>query len=460
MYIPKLFSGGKDVMPLFNLGKTKLPHKKDTRFSESVIMSPPRTVTIPLSQHIGTPVNPVVKAGEEVYVGTVIGDTDAYVSSPVHSSVSGTVVKVDNFLGATGVKAFSVIIESDGLMTPDPSLRPVEVNNIDELVSAARRSGAVGLGGAGFPTSVKLAALSTGKIDTVIINGAECEPYITSDTRTFVEDIELVRGGIERLLSLSKSIEVVVGVEKNNDAAIQSISANLSGIDRLRVQALSPIYPQGAEKVLIYNTTGRVVEEGELPASVGVIVLNVTTLAFIERYIRTGMPLTSKRITVEGGAVREPKNVIAPIGASVGDVIEFAGGLSEEPEKILFGGPMMGVAMYTLDTPIIKNCNAIVCLTKKEANVDEPTACIHCGACIAACPLGLNPVTYSRIIDLPDREDRIRRLEEYRVNICMECGCCSYVCPAKRPLVTNNKLAKAMIREYHAEIKKREEMNK
>lgn len=448
-------------MPLFKLGKVRLPHRKEARSDESVRMPAPESVIIPMSQHIGAPCTPTVKVGDAVCVGTKIGDSEGFVSAPIHSSVSGTVKKIEgNYLLSSGATCPAVVIESDGKMTLDPEIKPPKVTSFDELVKAVRMSGAVGLGGAGFPTSVKLMAGGTGKIDTLLINGAECEPYITSDTRTMVEDRELIKDGISRILSLSGIKRAIIGIEKDNIIALKSMSETFASDEKVEISVLPATYPQGAEKVFIYNTTKRIVPEGKLPADVGVIVLNVTTLAFIEKYIRTGMPLIEKRVTVSGSAVNTPKNVICPIGTSVREVIEFAGGLKTEPKKVLFGGPMMGVAIYSTDNPVIKNCNAIVALNEKESKIGKTTACIHCGACIAACPLGLNPVSYSKSLGLSDREERAKRLEEYKVNLCMECGCCSFVCPAKRPLVTNNKLAKADLRAYQTAKKKREEENK
>lgn len=444
-------------MPLFKLGKAKLPHRKSSRALESVRMPAPASVTIPMSQHIGAACTPTVKVGDAVCVGTVIGDSDAHVSAPIHSSVSGVVKKIDNFLLSSGKSCLAVTIESDGQMTPATEIAPVEVNSFEDFVQAVRDSGAVGLGGAGFPTSVKLSAAASGKIEKIIVNGAECEPYITSDTRTMIEDTELVKAGLLRILSLSGVPSAIIGIEKDNKLSIKAMTEAFSDDERVEISILPASYPQGAEKVLVYNTTGKVVPEGELPASVGVIVLNVTTIAFIEKYIRTGMPLVEKRVTVAGSAIKTEKNVIVPIGTSVSEVVEFAGGVSEEPKKILFGGPMMGVAMYTKETPIIKNCNAVVLLNEKDTNTGKTTACIHCGACLAACPFGLNPVAYAKALGLSDREERAKRLMEDRVNICMECGCCSFVCPAKRPLVTNNKLAKADLRAYCEAKAKREE---
>lgn len=401
-----------------------------------------------MSQHIGAPANPVVKAGDTVYVGTLIGEAGGFVSAPVHSSVSGTVKKIEKYLMANGKETLAVVIESDGLMTPDPSIAPVSVTTLEELQKAARDSGLVGLGGAGFPTSVKLAPRTP--VDTLVINGAECEPYITSDTRTMIDDAELVREGVLLVASVMGLAHTVVGVEGNKPEAIASLKSAFADDSAVEVVSLPSRYPQGAEKILIANTTGRVVPEGKLPADVGVIVMNVTTVATLAKYVRTGMPLVEKTITLDGSAVNEPANLIVPIGMSVKDVVEAAGGFKCEPRKVLFGGPMMGSAMYSLDSPVMKNCNAIVALDEKDARLPDSTPCIHCGRCVSYCPMGLNPTIFSKSLNLNDKGDAASRLEDARVNLCIECGCCSFVCPAKRPLVENNRLAKSALRDWNA----------
>ena len=438
-------------MPLFKLGKTQIPHRKSTADSPAVKVAPPSEVEIVMSQHIGAPATPVVKAGEQVFVGTLIGEATGAVSAHVHSSVSGTVKKVDTHLLASGKNCAAVTIESDGEMTPDPNIKPPAVTTFEELSEAVRDAGLVGLGGAGFPTSVKLDAKSIDKIDTLLINGAECEPYITSDTRTMLDGAEYVKRGVEVILNLSKIPRAVIGIEKNKPKCILKMQEIFESDPRVSVEVLPSTYPQGAEKILIYNTTGRVVPEGELPRDAGILVLNVTTVAFIAKYLETGMPLVEKCVTVDGSAIKEPKNLIVPVGMRVGEVIEAAGGFSEKPGKILYGGPMMGVAIYTLDAPIMKNNNAIVAFNKKDAKNPRESACIHCGRCIEACPMGLNPTVYAKSMRLARSADRAERLDRAKVNLCIECGCCSFVCPANRPLVENNKVAKSELRAFKAQ---------
>ena len=442
-------------MALFKLGKTHVPHRKNTEAMAAVRMTPPSFVKIVMSQHIGAPAKPVVKAGDKVFVGTLVGEAGGFVSANIHSSVSGTVKKIEPYLLPNGRNTDCVVIESDGEMTKDPNLTPPTVTDFKELSDAARAAGLVGLGGAGFPTSVKLDPTKVDKINVLIVNGAECEPYITSDTRTMIDDAELVKEGIKLILDLSGIEKAIIGIEANKPACIEKMRETFRDDARVRVDSLPSLYPQGGEKILIYNTTERVVPEGGLPSDVGVLIMNVTTVAQLAKYVKTGMPLVEKCLTVDGSAVKSPKNIIAPIGASVGDVIEAAGGLTEEAGKILYGGPMMGTAIFSLEAPVMKNNNAITVFNKKDAKNPRTTACIHCGRCVAACPMGLNPTVFAKAMGMANSADRAERLDIAKVNLCIECGCCSFVCPAKRPLVENNKLAKADLRQYNADKAKK-----
>ena len=434
-------------MPFFKIGKTKIPHRKNTAGMEAVRMDTPAQVKIPMSQHIGAPATPVVKAGDRVFVGTLIGEGAGYVSSPVYSSVSGEVKKIEELLQSNGRKTLAVLIESDGEMTPDPALSAPKVESFDDFSLAVKNSGLVGLGGAGFPTAVKLDAEKKGILKKIVINGAECEPYITSDTRTMLDDCSYVKRGVEYLEKYISADEVIIGIEGNKPECIERMNAVFAEDNKVKVVKLPKTYPQGAEKMLIYNTTGLVVPEGGLPSDVGCIVLNVTTVAFIAKYMETGMPLVEKRITVDGSAIKNPMNVIAPIGTSIKDVVEFTGGFCDDVAKVLYGGPMMGVAVYSVDDPVMKNTNAIVALSFKDVNHPQPNPCIHCGRCVGACPMNLNPTLFAKALNVSDKEDKAERLESGKINLCIECGCCSFVCPSRRPLVQNNRLAKADLRE-------------
>jgi electron transport complex protein RnfC len=424
------------------LGGVHAPHYKNTAGSQPEILPVPKEIVLPMSMHIGAPAKPIVSDGETVKVGQMVAEAGGFVSSPIYSGVSGTVKSISDFITATGQRTQAVTIASDGLQTPWEGLVPPAVTNLEAFLAAVRNSGVVGLGGAGFPTAVKLTVKDLNQIDYLLINGAECEPYITSDTRTMIDDAALVGEGISMLRKyLGK--KVVVGIEKNKPEPIRIMKAFAAKTDGVEVFELPPVYPQGGEKVLIYSVTGRVVPEGKLPLDAGVVVLNVTTLAAIARYITTGMPLVSKCVTVDGSAVRNPKNVIAPIGTPLRDLFDYCGGL-EDAEKVLYGGPMMGTAVPDINMPVLKNTNAVLAFKKKEARLPEETPCIRCSRCIQHCPLHLMPQNIETAYQLKKPE----LLETYKVNLCMECGCCAYVCPAKRRLVQVMKLSKPMLKEY------------
>ena len=344
----------------------------------------------------------------------------------------------------------SVVIESDGEMTPDESVKAPKVTNLDEFCDAVRASGLVGLGGAGFPTAVKLDAAKKGLLKVAVINGAECEPYITSDTRTMLDDTDYIVKGAGYLKKYLGIEEVVFGIEKNKPSAIAKLTEAFSGDAFVKIVKLPSTYPQGAEKILIHNTTGRVVPEGGLPSDVGCLVLNVTSLAFIAKYMETGMPLVEKRITVDGSAIKNPMNVTVPIGTSIKDVLAFTENPTDDIAKVLYGGLMMGVAIYSLDDPILKNTNAIVALNKRDALTPKTFPCIHCGRCVQICPMGLNPTLYAKAMKVEDKTERADRLTDAKLGLCMECGCCSFVCPSRRPLVETNRIAKAELRNIQS----------
>ncbi len=429
------------------LNGVKVPHRKNTANMPAIMMPAPKSVTIPMNMHIGAPSVPCVKVGDEVKVGQIIAEAGGFVSAPVHASVSGVVTAVGPMLASNGQNATCITIESDGQMALSETCVPPTVTDYDSFIAAVRASGAVGLGGAGFPTSVKLDVKDTSRIEEVVINGAECEPYITSDTRTMIDDANWIMEGVQMLKEYLNVKKVVIGIEKNKPNAIAEMQKLAKEDATIVVKSLPSVYPQGGEKVLIYNCVGKIVPEGKLPIDVGVVVLNCTTLTFLAKYMKTGIPLTEKVVTVDGSAVAEPKNVIAPIGTAMQELFDFCGGFKAEPKKVLYGGPMMGVSVPDTSAPIMKNTNAIIAFNKKDAILPEPSPCIRCGKCVSACPLNLMPLEYGRALATGDME----LLEKRKVNICMECGCCSFVCPAKRPLVENNKLAKAALRKYQSE---------
>ena len=420
-----------------------VPHNKNTENLETVKMPVPAKVCIPMSQHIGAPAKVVVKKGDEVKVGTVLGEAGGFISAPVHSSVSGKVVGTEEILLPNGNKTQAVVVETDGQQTVCECVKAPEVTDHASFVQAIKDSGLVGLGGAGFPTGVKLDPQNLDEVDTLVINAAECEPFITADYREMMECGEDVVEGaklVKQYLNLSK---VIIGIEANKPQAIAKMTELTKGLEGFTVATLPSVYPQGAEKVLIEQATGKEVPKGALPAAVGCIVMNVASVGFVARYLKTGMPLVTKRVTVDGDAVAEAKNVEVVIGTPIKDIIEFCGGYKAEPKKIIMGGPMMGRAIFSDEMPIVKNNNAILAFSKEQALVKEETACINCGRCHNACPFKLIPTALADAYDRRDAE----ALSRLKVMQCMECGSCSFICPARRPLGFINKLGKAVVKE-------------
>ncbi len=436
-------------------GKIKgihVPHHKNTAKMPAVNMPCPSSVTLPMSMHIGAPAVPCVKVGEQVLVGQKIAEAGGFVSSPIHASISGTVKRIDDMLISSGQTVSAITIESDGNMTPYREEGPIEISDLGSFISAVRESGVVGLGGAGFPTAVKLGVKDLSKLEHIVVNCAECEPYITSDTRTMLDRTEDIAEGVALLKKYLGAKSVVFGIEANKPECIREMKRLFSSDSCVRVDTLPSSYPQGAEKVLVYNATGKIIEEGKLPYDAGVIVINVTTLCAIAEYIRTGMPLTRKCVTVDGSAVAEPKNVIVPIGTPIKDVMEFCGGYKKPPKKILYGGPMMGIAVYSDEMPVLKNTNALLAFDEKLSTDPERTACIHCGNCVNHCPMRLDPPAIAKASKLED----VETLAKLKVNLCMECGACVYACPAVRPIVHTHKLAKAKLRSWQAKQKEKQ----
>ena len=426
-------------------GGVHAPHNKNTAHKQSLEMPAPKMVVLPMTQHIGAPCVPIVKAGDTVDVGQCIARSDAFVSAPIHASVSGTVKKIDKITMPGGNRVDAIFIESDGEQRVSPDVRPPEVNSLSEMISAVRESGLVGLGGAGFPTAVKLDIPADKNVDTMIVNVAECEPYITSDHREALENGWDIISGIMTVKEFLDIHRVIIGIENNKPDAIKALreiaDSSVDIGDEIRVLPLKATYPQGAEKILIKACTGREVPMGGLPSDAGCLVMNVGSIAFIARYLKTGMPLVSRRLTIDGSAIKEPANVIVPIGTPIKDVIEFVGGYKEEPKKLLMGGPMMGVALPNDELYIMKQNNAILAFGEKEARLAEPSACIRCGKCVGVCPMRLLPLELCNASERRDEEalDRLNAMN------CMECGCCSFTCPAKRHLVQTIREGKAFL---------------
>ncbi len=431
--------------PFRLFGGVNLAHRKNTSQSETVIFPVPKEIILPMSQHIGKPCTPCVSPGDYVFLGQKVAEAASFVSAPIHSSVSGTVKKIAPVRMPDGNKCDAVFIESDGLQKPAPDITPPEVKNREDLLAAISRSGAVGLGGAGFPTRIKL-DVTPDSADTLIINAAECEPFITSDHREIIENSWNIMSGVYTLLELMGFKRVIIGVEDNKPDAIAKLeeiaeSAANDPKDRVKVLKLKSRYPQGAEKMLIYACTKRVVPEGKLPVDVGCVVLNVTTLSFIAGYLKTGMPLVSKRITVDGTAVTKPCNLLVPIGTPIKDILAFRG--AENARKILMGGPMMGTSISDASFPVLKQNNAVLAFAESEASLPAETDCIHCGRCVRSCPMLLSPVAIAKAAERKD----YAALEKLKVSLCIECGCCAYVCPAKLFLAQKMRIAKTVLRE-------------
>ena len=430
-------------MAIFNLHSIKIAHNKNTAGCFPKRMPVPESVVIPVSMHIGAPAVPVVKAGDTVKTGQLIASSGGYVSSPVYASISGKVKKIDDILLAGGNTVPAIVIESDGSNDIYSEIKAPVINSFEDFIKAVADSGVVGMGGAGFPTHVKLNVKDLSKIEFVIINCAECEAYITSDTRTMLDMTDEFFDGLSIIKQHIGDKRFIIGIEDNKKECIEKLKPYCasSGVE---LKVLPSTYPTGGEKVLVYKTTGRVIPEGKLPLDAGAVVLNCTTVVALQKYIRTGMPIVEKTVTVAGSAVKEPQNVIVPIGTRVKDLIEFCGGYKEEPKKILYGGPMMGISMPDDSCPVLKNTNAILAFNAKDATPPKQTECINCGRCVSHCPMNLMPAYIATAYAAKDA----KRLEQLKVNICMECGCCSYVCPAKRPLVQTNKLSKALLKNY------------
>lgn len=431
-------------------GGVAVDHHKLTKNMEVVRITPPDTVTLPMQQHIGAPCTPTVKVGDHVDVGQIIGDSDKFVSAPIHASVSGKVTAVAEVKVASGKLVPAVTIENDGKMTLFEDIKPPKVETKEDLLKAIRNSGLVGLGGAGFPSHVKFNIPEGKNVDTLIINAAECEPYITVDYRECMENSWNIYGGVYALVELLGFKNVIIAVEDNKPDAIAELKKiadmdNNHG-DIVKVMTLKSKYPQGAEKMMVQSATGRKVPPGKLPADVGCVVANVASVAFIYRHLRTGRPLISRSLTVSGSAIANPMNVRVPVGIEASKVIEFCGGFKEEPAKIIAGGPMMGTALIDTQVPILKSNNALLAFTEAEARPKAERACIHCGRCAEACPMSLIPTDIEKHALRKDAGSLIKS----GIGVCMECGSCAFSCPASKPLVQYMRLAKEIVREAGA----------
>lgn len=431
-----------------NHGGVKPAHHKNTAACEETLLPAPKSVKIPMQMHIGAPCTPLVKAGDTVEIGQVIADSEAAVSAPIHASISGKVKSITEIRNAANgqlIPAIEIIADEEQKMWS--GIKKPEIHSKDDFIKAVRASGLVGLGGAGFPTHFKLNVKPPQKVDILIANGAECEPYITVDDYCMRSNTKDLLDGIAACLKWIDIERCVIAVEDNKPEAIQTmlkmLEENRESYKGIQIMSLPAAYPKGAEKVIIQNVTGRHVPLGKLPADAGCIVMNVTTLAVLGKYLRTGEPLTSKLLTVDGGAVAKPQNVRVPIGTRIGDVFDFCGGFKTDPEMIMMGGPMMGTALSSPDYVVLKNNNALLAFVRGEFDSEEEQQCIRCAKCIDRCPMMLQPVSLMRAII----SGNAAKANDLGVMNCMECGCCAYICSAHIPLVQYIRHGKKLVRE-------------
>ena len=407
--------------------------KELTMDKEVVEYLPKGEMVYPLSQHIGKPAKPVVKKGDEVKAGDLIAEADGFVSANIYASVSGKVKVIEPRLTSSGSKVDSIVIENDGLYETKefiPNDKEISEYTKEEIIGAIKDAGIVGMGGAGFPSHVKLSPKESDKIDRIIVNASECEPYLTSDYRRIMDEADKVIDGLRIILSLFPGSKGIIGIESNKPKAIALLREKLAGDPDITVNKLKTKYPEGAERQLIYANTGRYINSKMLPADAGCIVHNVDTVYAISEAVREGKPLMDRIVTVTGDAIENPTNFKVKIGTSYKELVEAAGGFKNDPAKIIAGGPMMGKAIYTLDMPITKTNSAILAMTKDEVAEYESSACIRCGRCVSVCPGRVMP---NMLGDLAEAG----AIDEFLANNgmeCCECGCCSYVCPAKRHL--------------------------
>jgi Na+-translocating ferredoxin:NAD+ oxidoreductase subunit C len=422
------------------------PYRKEYTDSKSLEKAnEPKIVYISMQQHIGAPAKPIVKVGDEVKVGEKIGQMQGFVSANIHSSVSGKVTAIKDLEVPGGVST-CIVIENDFKNSIHESVKPKE--NLDDLkrediVEIIKEAGIVGMGGATFPTHVKISPPPDKKIDFVILNGAECEPYLTADHRLMIENSEDVVFGLKVLMKALDVKQGYIGIEVNKPDAIEAIKKVAKDYSDIEVVGLEVKYPQGAEKQLIYACTKREVPSGGLPMDAGAVVNNVGTAAQIAKTIKTGMPLVERITTITGSCIQEPKNLITKVGTLFSEIIEECGGFKKDKAigKVIMGGPMMGIAQHTINIPTNKGTSGILCLDKAEATTPKPKNCLRCGKCLDVCPAFLQPLYISAYSIKGDYESS----EKFRALDCIECGSCSFICPARRPLLQSIRVAKKEI---------------
>lgn len=426
-------------MPLIKLKGAHVPHRKNTAQMAAVRMPAPKSVTIPVVMHIGAPAVPAVKVGDHVDIGDVIATAGGFVSAPVHASVSGTVKKIDTILVSSGNNVNAITIESDGEMKVSEAVKPPKLETYEDFINAVKDSGLVGLGGAGFPTAVKLKIDDLSRIKAVVINGAECEPYLTADHRLMLEKPAEIIDGIHLMMLALDVKEAHVGVENNKMDAVEALRAAAKNVEGITIHDLPVRYPQGGEKQLVYALTRRKVPTGGLPLDVGCVVSNVGTVYAIQQAIREGRPLV-QRVTTVGGLVNNPGNFLVSVGTPIDTLLEACGGMQSGARMLISGGPMMGMAITRTDIPVTKGTSGVLVLGEEAVDPVE-SACINCGRCLRACPMQLMPTLLDRCV----RADRYDEAEKYGIMNCIECGACTFVCPAKRLLTQSCRQGKKVI---------------
>lgn len=397
------------------------------------VLQPKGEMVFPLSQHIGAPAKPLVAAGDQVLVGQKIGEAGGFISACVISSVSGTVKTIEPRMVANGSMVMSIIVDNDGKYQETEGFgkqRDPKSLSKEEIRDIVKEAGIVGLGGAGFPTHVKLTPKDETKIDTIIVNGAECEPYLTSDYRMMLEEPESIIKGLNIILQLFDNAKGVIGIEDNKPEAIKVMTELVKDEPRITVCPLKTKYPQGGERALIYAVTGRKINSSMLPADAGCIVDNVDTVISIYNAVANSTPLIRRIVTVTGDAIANPQNYNVRTGTNYAELLEASGGFKTEPEKVISGGPMMGQALFNMNIPVTKTSSALTCMSKDEVALNAPTACIRCGRCVNVCPSRVVPQMMMQAAMRSDI-DTFVKLDGME---CCECGCCAYACPAKLPL--------------------------
>ncbi|MGL5058127.1 MAG: electron transport complex subunit RsxC [Fusobacteriaceae bacterium] len=418
-------------------------NKNQTENKTTERISMPNMLYIPMLQHIGTPLDPIVQVGEKVLKGQKIAESSAFLVAPIHAPTSGTVKKIDSYHFPLMGKVKTIFLEPDGeeLWCELEKIENWKKSEKEDLLNHIKDKGIVGLGGASFPTHIKLNPPSEAQVDTLLINAAECEPYLNSDNRTILEKSSEILEGIEILRKILGVKNIVIGIEDNKKIAIQKLKEIFNGTD-IKIAVVKTLYPQGGEKQLIKSVLNREVPSGKLPLNVGVVVQNIATAAAVYEAVVNGIPLIEKIITVSGGAVKNPKNIVALIGTQIGELLNATEADREKIDRLVVGGPMMGMAQYTDDVPVVKGTSGVLGLTKEETNRCKPRPCIGCGKCVDACPMGLPPVMYARLGEFGYWE----QMKTHNLMDCIECGCCTFICPSNRPLAESIKLGKVKIR--------------